>query len=168
MNWRGTKLIDRIRWAAENLEEVEPEYCAVYEDPETKMAFIMTPSQQCMAMLIYGGLMPPPWVKQMLKEEEQKEGFTSHSDHGKGHLLHTTPPIPALTQEQAIEYLVQTDVPKEAWDSLIICRRDQIKKDREFRNAWRVKLSAKNSTAIEHQESQAIEQWIDVKERVYA
>lgn len=168
MNWKGTKLIDRIQWASKNLKPVEPEYCAVYEDPETKAAFIMTPDPHCLAMLIYGGLMPPPWVKQMLKEEEQKEGFTRHSDHGKAHLQHTTPPIPSLTQEQAIEYLVQTDVPKEAWDSLIICRRDQVKKDREFRNAWRVKHSAKNPIAIEHQESETVEQWLGVKERVYA
>ena len=143
--WKGTKLINRIDWAKDNLQPVRTEYCVVYENLEEDCAIVMHPDPHCMAMLMHGNLMPPPWVKLQLKADEKRSDFTCHSDFN-GHLLHETKPIGALTEEQAIEYLIVTDIEQEVWSNydkgnrqlMAICRRDQLPTDRTFRNAWAI------------------------------
>ena len=100
IDWRTTKLIDRIGWAKENLTRHDTEYCVVYEDIDMDTVAVMHPDPHCMAMLMYGGLMPPAWVKIQLQEDEQQPDFVSHK-LGNGHLLHTTEPMGPLTEEEA-------------------------------------------------------------------
>ena len=143
--WQGSNLIDRIEWAKSNLRRHETEYCVVYEDIDMGCAAIMHPDPHCMAMLMHGHLMPPAWVKLKLKEDEQRPDFTCHSDFN-GHLLHETKPMPPLTEEEAIEYLIQTYVPRHIWETwnegnrpkMVICRKSQLPATREWRNAWRI------------------------------
>ena len=142
--WKGTKLIDRIEWARANLQRHETEYCVVYEDIDMDTVSVMHPDPHCMAMLMHGHLMPPAWVKLKIKEDEQRPDFTCLSDFS-GHLLHETEPMGPLTEEQAVEYLIQTVIPKhiwENWDSgnkpkMVICKKSQLPK-RDWRNAWRI------------------------------
>ena len=55
-------------------------------------------------------------------------------------------PIDAMTEEQAIEYLIQKDVPMSVWKNwnkgnkpkMVICRRNQLPTTREWRNAWKI------------------------------
>ena len=51
IDWRTSKLIDRIGWAKANLEPVRTDYCVVYEDIDMKCAAVMHPDPHCMAML---------------------------------------------------------------------------------------------------------------------
>lgn len=143
--WRGTKLIDRIDWARSNLKPHETEYCVVYEGVDMECVSVMHPDPHCMSMLMHGHLMPPAWVKLQLKEDEQRPDFTCHSDFN-GHLLHETKPMPPLTEEQAIEWLVQVDVPRDIWENwdsgnkpkMVICRKDQLPAKRDWRGAWTI------------------------------
>lgn len=145
VDWKGTKLIERIDWARDNLKRHNTEYVVVYEDVDMECASVLHPDPHCMAMLMHGHLMPPAWVKLKLKEDEQRPDFTCHSDFN-GHLLHETKPMPPLTEEEAIEYLIQIDVPRHIWETwnegnrpkMVICRKSQLPATREWRNAWRI------------------------------
>ena len=61
-------------------------------------------------------------------------------------VLHDTEPMPAMTEEQAIEYLIMKDCPQSVWQTwdegnkpkLVICRKDQLPATREWRNAWKI------------------------------
>ena len=78
-----------------------------------------------------------------LAKDEAEEGFTKHT---RGFLLHNTKPIEAMTEEQAIEYLIMKDCPQSVWrnyDSgnkpkMVICRKEQLPATREWRNAWKI------------------------------
>ena len=132
--WKGTKLIDRIEWARENLKGQATEYCVVYEDLDSECAEIMYPDPNCMAMLMHGNLMPPAWVKLKLKEDSLRPDFVDHKSLGNDKLLHETPLIGPLTEEEAVEYLVTTDVPRSVWENwdtgnrqkMVICNRSQL------------------------------------------
>lgn len=143
--WKGTKLIDRIEWARQNLKRHNTEYCVVYEDIDMDCAAVMHPDPHCMAMLMYGNLMPPAWVKLKLREDGERSDFVDHKSLGNDKLLHDTPPIGALTEEEAIEYLIYTDIPRRIWETwnegnrpkLVVCKKTQLP-SREWRNAWRI------------------------------
>ena len=67
-----------------------------------------------------------------------------------GHLLHETKPIGPLTEEQAVEYLIVTDVPQDVWSNydkgnrqlMAICRKDQLPATRTFREAWTIDVQS--------------------------
>ena len=144
--WKGTKLIERIEWAKQNLKRYDTEYCVVFEDLDDEAACVMHPDPHCMAMLIHGNLMPPAWVKLKLREDGERPDFVVHRSIGNDKLLHETKPIGALTEEEAIEYLITTDVPRSVWEDwnggnrpkMVICRKSQLPATREWRNAWRI------------------------------
>ena len=144
--WKGTKLIERIEWAKQNLKRYDTEYCVVFEDLDDEAACVMHPDPHCMAMLIHGNLMPPAWVKLKLREDGERPDFVDHRSIGNDKLLHETKPIGALTEEEAIEYLITTDVPRSVWEDwnggnrpkMVICRKSQLPATREWRNAWRI------------------------------
>ena len=62
------------------------------------------------------------------------------------HLLHNTKPIKAMTEEQAIEYLIMKDIPSRVWQNeersnrprMIICTKKQLPQKRIWRNAWKI------------------------------
>ena len=88
IDWRTSKLIDRIGWAKANLAPVRTEYCVVYEDIDMKCASVMHPDPHCMAMLMHGGLMPPVEVWHKLAEDEARPDFTQHQEgHTSPHLV---------------------------------------------------------------------------------
>jgi len=145
MDWRNTKLIDRIEWASQNLKPFQTEYCVVYDDINMGCSAILYPSSHKMAALMHGGIHPPAWVKIKLKQDEQHPDFVRHSDWN-GHLLHETEPMPSLTEKQAIEHLILTDIPKSIWETwdkgnkpkIVICKKTQLPQTREWRDAWRI------------------------------
>jgi hypothetical protein len=54
--------------------------------------------------------------------------------------------MPAMTEGEAIAYLIQKDVPQHVWQNwdsgnkpkMVICRKGQLPTTREWRNAWRI------------------------------
>jgi len=77
------------------------------------------------------------------QKDEAQPDFKKHT---RGYLLHNTEPMEAMTEEQAIEYLIQKDVPEHVWmnwdegnrPKMVICRKNQLPAKREWRNSWRI------------------------------
>jgi hypothetical protein len=96
-----------------------------------------------MACALQGGILPSVEVYWELANDEAEEGFTKHT---RGYLLHETPPVGPMTEEQAIEYLIMKDCPQSVWKSwdegnrpkMVICKKEQLPATREWRNAWRI------------------------------
>lgn len=134
------KLIDRVAWAKENLQKVEPQYCIVWEDPDNPEAptKVTTPAPEWLAMAMHGELLPPVHVYHEIEDTMENGRVTM------GHLLHDTEPVPAMSEEEAMEYLVQKDLPRRVWQRshnrqmFFIVPRADVPKDRSFRNAWRL------------------------------
>jgi len=126
----------------------QPNYAILWEDPDDLDApdKITVPSPAWLAMAMHGGILPPVEVYWALAEDEAKPGFQRHT---RGYLLHDTPPVGPMTEEEAMEYLVMKDIPPRVWRDyrgnrtiLKIVRRDQIPTDRSNRNAWRMEMVA--------------------------
>ena len=143
--FQGTHLWDRLCWAKQNLEPYKTEYCVVWEDPEhpDEPAKVTIPDLNWMSCALAGGILPPVEVYWALAEDEAKPDFKKHT---RGYLLHNTKPIDAMTEEQAIEYLIMKDIPQRVWREyqkanrprLVICKKDQLPETREWRNAWKI------------------------------
>jgi hypothetical protein len=96
-----------------------------------------------MACALQGGILPPVWVYWELAKDEAQPDFKKHT---RGYLLHKTEPMGPMTEEEAIEYLIQKDVPQSVWQSwdegnrpkMVICRKEQLPATREWRNAWKI------------------------------
>ena len=137
------KLFDRLGWAKENLEPHQSEYRVVFEDNVDEAAKILVPDPNWMACALQGGILPPVWVYWELKKDEAQPDFKKHT---RGYLLHNTKPVPARTEEQAIEYLIMKDVSEDVWRNwdegnrpkIVICRKDQLPRTRDWRGAWHI------------------------------
>ena len=141
--FKGTHLFDRLCWAKENLEPVQSDYRVVYEDSVDECCRILSPDLNWMACALQGGILPEVWVYHELAKDEAQPDFKKHT---RGYLLHETEPMAAMTEEEAIEYLILKNCPKEVvenWDKgnqpkMVICRTNQLPKTREWRDAWRI------------------------------
>lgn len=118
------------------LEPVEPQYCIVWEDPADIDAsvHVTTPSPQWLAMAMHGNVLPPVSFYPLPVDDK--------GNVIPGHALHDDV-IDAMTEEQAMEYLSQKDVPREVWEDttgnrrrFVICKRAMVPTDRSYRNAW--------------------------------
>ena len=144
--FQGTHLWDRLCWAKEKLEPYRTEYCVVWEDPETpdEPAKVTHPDPNWMASALQGGILPPVESYWELKKDEAKPDFVKHTRGPE--LLHNMKPIDAMTEEQAIEYLIQKDLPMRVWQNydkanrprMVICTKSQLPSTRLWRNSWRI------------------------------
>lgn len=143
-------LWNRLGWAKENLEPYQSDYRVVYEDNVDEPAKIMVPDPNWMACALQGGILPPVWAYWELAKDEASPDFVKHT---RGYLLHDTVPVEAMTEEQAIEYLIMKDCPESVWKELdtgnkpklVICKKDQLPQTREWRNAWKINPDVINS-----------------------
>ena len=139
--FQGTHLFERLQWAKDNLEPVQSDYRVVYETDVDSPASILVADPNWMAAARQGGILPPVWVYWLLAADEAHPDFKRHT---RGYLLHETRPVGPLTEEQAIEYLILKDIPREVWENynvgnkpkLVICNKSQLPQSREWRNAW--------------------------------
>jgi len=142
-DFKGTKLIGRLAWAKEHLEPVQSDYRVVYEDSIDECCKILVPDPNWMACALAGKILPKVWVYHELAKDEAQPDFKKHT---RGYLLHETEPMPAMTEEEAIEYLILKDCPADVIENfdkgnrrtLVICRKEQLPQSREWRNAWRI------------------------------
>lgn len=145
--FKGTHLFDRLCWAKENLEPIQTEYCVVWEDPEEpdSPAKVTYPDPNWMACARHGGILPPVDSYWELRKDEETEGFVKHTRGPE--LLHNIKPIGAMTEEQAIEYLIMKDIPARVWDTgderlnksrFVICTKAQLPQERTWRSAWKI------------------------------
>jgi len=126
----------------------EPSYAIMWEDPADPDApmKVTKPSPTWLAMAMHGDILPPVEVYHALAEDEAQPGFKRHT---RGHLLHDTQPVPAMTEQEAMEYLVKKDIPARVWRDykgnrqiLKIVPVHMIPTNREFRNSWKINQEA--------------------------
>jgi len=160
--FKGTHLFERLGWAKENLEPVQSDYRVVFEKDIDAPASILVADPNWMAAAKQGGILPPVWVYWLLAADEAHPDFKKHT---RGYLLHETKPIGPLTEEQAIEYLILKDVPREVWENydvgnkpkLVICNKSQLPKTREWRNAWNISDEVVSGNANEKNNEQSLD-----------
>jgi hypothetical protein len=123
-----------------------PQYAILWEDPDAPddPVKVTIPTSEWLAMARHGGILPPVEVYHALAEDEAQPGFMHHT---RGHLLHATPPVAAMTESEAMEYLVQMVIPPRVWRDyrgnrpiFRIVGREMVPTDRKNRNAWRIAL----------------------------
>lgn len=147
--WCREVLFNQILKDNDVLEDVEqPPYAILWEDPKDLEAPVKVtrPSPTWWAMALHGYMLPPVWVYHELKKDEEQPDFKRHK---RGHLLHETPPVGPMTEEEAMEYLIEKDLPPSVWRDykgnrqiLKIVPVELIPTDRTYRNSWKIKQEA--------------------------
>ncbi|AGH15997.1 hypothetical protein DVVG_00011 [Dunaliella viridis virus SI2] len=149
IRWRDYHLRQReqvfVNACRESGAELEqPPFAILWEDPQDPdaPARVTAPSPIWWAMALHGDILPPVEVYWALHHDERQPGFRRHH---RGALLHDTPPMRAMSAEEAMAYLVMKDIPPAVWRDytgnrtiLRIVPRALVPTDRRFRNAWRI------------------------------
>ena len=148
-DYRNLRLSDREKLFRSKHEDCpQGNYAVLWEDPEEPdaPAKVTRPSPAWLGMALHGGILPPVEAYLALAEDEATPGFVQHT---RGHLLHNSEPLPAMTEEQAMEYLVKAFIPTRVWRDyrgnriiLRIVPSHLIPTDRIFRGAWRINQEA--------------------------
>lgn len=146
-------LFERLAEAKDRLTPIQSKYRVVFEDPDNleSPAAILVPDPNWMAAALAGEVLPPieayladqKVVEEYIEENGSLEGF-SWKNHDPQHPY--AKPIGPMTEEEAIEYLIQKDIPPRIWRDykgnrtvLKIVPVEMIPSDRSMRNAWRIK-----------------------------
>lgn len=131
-------LWQRLSVARENLEPVQSDYRVVFEADLDSPSSVLVPDPNWMACALHGHILPPVEVYHQLITDESGKIIN-------GRLLHETPPIGPMSEEEAIEYLIQKDIPAHVWQQasgnamrMVVCKKNQIPQDRTWRNAWQI------------------------------
>ncbi len=109
----------------------------LFEDPATpdEPAKVLVPDPNWMACALEGGILPP--IETYQRDRDVPDGQPKEHPYAE--------PIGAMTEEEAIEYLVKKDIDPSVWRDykgnrtiLKIVPVEMIPSDRSFRNAWRI------------------------------
>ena len=134
-------LWDRLAEAKSRLAPVQSKYRVLFENPEQPdaPAAVLVPDPNWMAAALAGGILPP--IDTYLRDRDVPDGQPKEHPYAE--------PIGAMTEEEAIEYLIMKDIPPQVWRDyqgnrtiLKIVPVELIPSDRSFRNAWVVNQNA--------------------------
>ena len=130
-------LWDRLAEAKSRLAPVQSKYRVLFEDPTQPdaPAKVLVPDPNWMAAALAGGVLPP--IDTYLRDQNVPDGQPKEHPYAE--------PIPAMTEEEAIEYLIMKDIPPQVWRDyqgnravMKIVPVELIPSDRSFRNAWKI------------------------------
>ena len=130
-------LWDRLAEAKTRLDPVQSKYRVLFEDPATpdEPAKVLVPDPNWMACALEGDILPP--IETYQRDRNVPDGEPKEHPYAA--------PIPAMTEEEAIEYLIMKDIPPNVWRDyegnrciMRIVPVELIPSDRNFRNAWRI------------------------------
>jgi hypothetical protein len=136
-----THLWDRLAEAKSRLEPIQSKYRVLFEDPSdlSAPAAVLVPDPNWMAAALAGGVLPP--IETYLRDRDVPDGQPKEHPYAE--------PIGAMTEEQAIEYLIQKDISPAVWRDykgnraiIKIVPVELIPSDRSFRNAWKINQEA--------------------------
>ena len=139
-------LWDRLAEAKSRLAPVQSQYRVLFEDPTQPdaPAAVLVPDPNWMAAALEGNILPP--IDTYLRDRDVPDGQPKEHPYAE--------PIGAMTEEEAIEYLIQKDIPPQVWRDyqgnrsiMKIVPVELIPSDRSFRNAWTVKQDAEELAA---------------------
>lgn len=150
-------LFERILRSKQENKPVRSKYKIVWEDPYEpgEPAKVTTPDPHFMAAAMAGDVLPPieayladrvierSWHRDMLERGEPNTCFNWEAVGGASHPY--ADPIGPMTEEEAIEYLIQKDIPPRVWRDyrgnrkiLSIVPIEAVPTDRTNRNAWKI------------------------------
>ena len=130
-------LWDRLAEAKSRLAPVQSKYRVLFEDPATpdEPAKVLVPDPNWMAAALAGNVLPP--IDTYQRDRLVPDGEPKEHPYAE--------PIGAMSEEEAIEYLVQKDIDPAVWRDyqgnrtiMKIVPVEMIPSDRSFRNAWRI------------------------------
>jgi len=132
-----THLWERLAEAKSRLAPVQSKYRVLFEDPATpdEPAKVLVPDPNWMAAALAGGILPP--IDTYQRDRDVPDGQPKEHPYAE--------PIGAMTEEEAIEYLIMKDIPPHIWRDyngnriiMKIVPVELIPSDRLFRNAWKI------------------------------
>jgi hypothetical protein len=149
----------RLCYAAQVLPKVQSKYRIAFEDPDDldAPARILVPDPNWMAAALAGDVLPDiscyledqKVIAAYEKEHGSLKGF-SWKDQGGAKHPYGKPRGP-MTEEEAIEYLIQKYIPARVWRDykgnrqiLKIMSVKIVPSDRSYRDAWKIKQSDAN------------------------
>ena len=154
-------LAERLHLAKQRLAPVQSKYRVLFEDPADPdaCACVLVPDPNWMAAALAGGVLPP--IDTYLADQAKVAAWCAENDPREfswdkvGGASHPyASPIGPMTEEQAIEYLIQKDIPPRVWRDyrgnrqiMKIVPVELIPSDRSFRNAWRVAQDSQEEMA---------------------
>ena len=130
-------LWDRLAEAKSRLAPVQSKYRVLFEDPTQPdaPAAVLVPDPNWMAAALEGNILPP--IDTYQRDRGVADGQPKEHPYAE--------PIGPMTEEEAIEYLIQKDIPPQIWRDykgnrsvLKIVPVELIPSDRSFRNAWKI------------------------------
>ena len=132
-----THLWDRLAEAKSRLAPVQSKYRVLFEDPAEPdaPASVLVPDPNWMAAALAGNVLPP--IDTYLRDQNVPDGQPKEHPYAE--------PVGAMTEEEAIEYLVKKDISPQVWREyqgnriiMKIVPVELIPSDRSFRNAWKI------------------------------
>ena len=141
-----THLWTRLLEAKSRLKPVQSKYRVLFEDPREPdaPAKVLVPDPNWMAAALAGDILPP--IDTYQRDRLVPDGEPKEHPYAE--------PIGAMTEEEAIEYLVMKDIDPAVWRDyqgnrciMKIVPVELIPSDRSFRNSWRVKQEAEEIAA---------------------
>ena len=130
-------LWDRLAEAKSRLAPVLSKYRVLFEDPATpdEPAKVLVPDPNFMAAALAGNVLPP--IDTYQRDRLVPDGQPKEHPYAE--------PIGAMSEEEAVEYLVMKDIDPAVWRDyngnrtiMKIVPVEMIPSDRSFRNAWRI------------------------------
>ena len=130
-------LWDRLAEAKSRLAPVQSKYRVLFEDPATpdEPAKVLVPDHNFMAAALAGNVLPP--IDTYQRDRLVPDGEPKEHPYAE--------PIGAMSEEEAIEYLVMKDIDPSIWRDyqgnrciMKIVPVELIPSDRSFRNAWKI------------------------------
>ena len=132
-----THLWERLLEAKSRLEPVQSKYRVLFENPTDPdaPASVLVPDPNWMAAALEGNILPP--IDAYQRDRNVPDGQPKEHPYAE--------PIGAMTEEEAIEYLVMKDIDPQVWRDyngnrciMKIVPVELIPSDRSFRNAWKI------------------------------
>ncbi len=132
-----THLWERLAEARTRLAPVQSKYRVIFEDPTQvdTCASVLVPDPNWLAAALAGDILPP--VDTYLRDQDVADGEPKEHPYAE--------PIGAMTEEEALEYLVKKDISPRIWRDykgnrciMRIVPVELIPSDRSYRNAWTI------------------------------
>ena len=130
-------LWDRLAEAKTRLEPVQSKYRVLFEDPTQPdaPASVLVPDPNFMAAALAGDVLPP--IDTYIRDQSVPDGQPKEHPYAE--------PVGAMTEEEAIEFLIKKDISPQVWRDyqgnrtiMKIVPVELIPSDRSFRNAWKI------------------------------
>ena len=136
-----THLWERLLEAKSRLKPVQSKYRVLFEDPNApdEPAKVLVPDPNWMAAALAGDILPP--IDTYQRDRLVPDGEPKEHPYAE--------PIGAMTEEEAIEYLIMKDIDPAVWRDyqgnrtiMKIVPVELVPSDRSFRNAWKINQEA--------------------------